>query len=338
MVSQNRNSSSSPVCEEVSVLIDAVTDNRASASERAFVDAHLPRCASCASALAFARAVKTAWARSPATPPPLSLSARIAAATYRKPTFAERFALALAFLQPVPMRVAVGACAAIGIGVLVAPRLTPLVTVSPAMHSATVATTNHFVPVPAKSALPIKRTTKPVTLVAKASKPTTAPALQKPLPPAVPFPVIARAEIKAVLPTITKKIEPKPAPSMAHHAVLVAQKPASRTLATRVAMEYSHLSHLPHPEPLPEEAHHETEIAVAETTKPAAKPETTEPVAAAPASVAGMVARDDEADTSGKLGRRLLNAGRRVEALGSSAAFAATAPDGNYLVQARGKL
>lgn len=112
----------SPVCSEVRVVMDAVRDNRATPAERVFVATHTEHCPACASEWAFLRATKTAWAQAPMALPSTSLSARIAAATYRKPTLVERLASVFAFLNPVPVRVAIGVAAVAGVSFLLLPR------------------------------------------------------------------------------------------------------------------------------------------------------------------------------------------------------------------------
>ena len=331
MVSQNTtsntNSSPAPACAEVSFLIDAVADNRASPSERAFVEAHGDNCPSCASKLAFARAAHVAWARTSPAVPSLSLSARIAAATYRKPTFAERFASILALLQPVPVRVAIGACAAVGIGVLVAPRLhTP----APTQTVAIVEPVRKVTPAPAPTIAHVSPKAQPHTapkhaakvaiVVAKIEKPIPAARVPKHLVIPVEAPVVTEvkpqvAPVAAPRPAVLRvKPVAKPKP-----AALVAVK-AHKPQPTQVAREYAHESRSAGLEPATEESRRETEVAVAEPMRVEPRIETSEP-AAKPAQ--SQVLEDDRADTSGRLSRRLGNVGKKVAALSGSATFAA---------------
>ncbi len=99
-------------CDLIEPLLGALADGEATPSEAAFAEAHLSGCASCASELAFLRATNRVLSLTPDVFPSASLSARIAQATYAKPTPMERLQ---AFLRPAPIRVALGSAALAGL-------------------------------------------------------------------------------------------------------------------------------------------------------------------------------------------------------------------------------
>lgn len=99
-------------CEIIRPLLSVYVDEEAEPSEVARVEAHIAACAQCASELAFLRLSQTVLSEPADVPPPTALRARIAAATYARPTLRQR---ALAWLQPAPARLALGTAAAAGI-------------------------------------------------------------------------------------------------------------------------------------------------------------------------------------------------------------------------------
>lgn len=223
----------SPVCAEVRLTMDAVRDNRATTADRLFVAAHTEKCPGCASEWVFLQATKTAWSKTPMAVPPASLSARIAAATYRKPTFAERLVSAFAFLNPVPVRVAIGVAAVAGISFLALPRMsmdgknaTPVMKDQP----------------PILAQLPQPRIAEKKQPVAVAVAPVEKPAspIQKATPKPV-APAVKEAPTVALKPVpkeservnsdvaksvaVVEKPTPKPAPQIIKPATLVVTKP-----------------------------------------------------------------------------------------------------------------
>lgn len=308
------NSNASAVCAAVRLDMEGVRDGRATSAERAFVMAHIGSCASCASEWAFAQAAKSAWRQLPTAYPPASLSARIAAATYRKPTFAERFVASFAFLNPMPVRVAVGVVAVAGIAFFALPR-----------HGAMV--TQNTVAVPEE---------KPETVVATA-KPAAPKA--KPVETARPAPIVAVVKPKAVAVAAPPVIAVKPAPSVPRTVVAavpvvktapkqpviaapvvkaIAPKKAAPVLVAKVAqpvrVKPAVVAEAPAPaqESLPTTAQVapvKTAPMVAVNEKPVAK----EPTVTPAAPVAGMTVGERETGGEGfrRLGSQLSNAGRR---------------------------
>lgn len=107
-------------CSDIRLLLSALVDDEASPDEAARVKAHMASCADCASHFAFLRLTGQAFRQLPDVYPSASLSARIAAATYDKPTFAERIA---GWLRPAPVRIGLGAALATGLAmVFIVPR------------------------------------------------------------------------------------------------------------------------------------------------------------------------------------------------------------------------
>jgi hypothetical protein len=101
-------------CETVRPILSAMVDGEASPEERSLAGAHLPACSPCQSHYAFLRLTKDVLERTPAEFPSRALSERIAAATYARPTFADRLR---EFLRPAPARLALGTALAAGISV-----------------------------------------------------------------------------------------------------------------------------------------------------------------------------------------------------------------------------
>lgn len=95
-------------CEIIRPLLSVYVDKEATADEAARVEAHRDACDRCASALAFLQLSHAALSRPLEVPIPSALSARIAAATYERPTISQRIAV---FLRPVPTRLALGTAA-----------------------------------------------------------------------------------------------------------------------------------------------------------------------------------------------------------------------------------
>ena len=124
-------------CSNIRLLLSALVDNEAAPEEAARAKAHMASCAGCASHFAFLRLTGRAMSQIPDVYPSASLSARIAAATYDKPTFAERIA---GWLRPAPVRVGLGAALATGLAMaFIVPRTGEVdtATVSPAPVPAT---------------------------------------------------------------------------------------------------------------------------------------------------------------------------------------------------------
>ncbi len=96
-------------CETIRPLLSVYTDNEATPAEAALVDAHVAGCERCASELAFLFTSHVLLRRLPEALPPADLRARIAAATYARPTLSRRIA---ALLQPAPARLALGTAVA----------------------------------------------------------------------------------------------------------------------------------------------------------------------------------------------------------------------------------
>ncbi|MES2458933.1 MAG: hypothetical protein V4671_00005, partial [Armatimonadota bacterium] len=95
--------------------------NEATAEEATRAKAHIVVCPNCASHLAFLRLTGRALSQTPEVIPSASLSSRIAAATYDRPTLAERIA---GWLRPAPVRIGLGAAMAAGLAlVLIVPRM-----------------------------------------------------------------------------------------------------------------------------------------------------------------------------------------------------------------------
>jgi hypothetical protein len=108
-------------CSDIRLLLSAYVDNEATAEEIAQAKLHIAVCANCASHLAFLRLTSRVLSQAPEVFPSASLSARIAAATYERPTLAGRVA---GWLRPAPVRVGLGAALAAGLAmVLIVPRM-----------------------------------------------------------------------------------------------------------------------------------------------------------------------------------------------------------------------
>jgi hypothetical protein len=116
-------SSAQTRCAYIRPLLSDFVDGEATAAESALVDEHLLVCPACASHLAFLRATNQVIASMPEMQPSADLFARVAAATYRRPTLRDRV---LGLLRPAPVRVALGSAFALGLAaVVVLPRLGP---------------------------------------------------------------------------------------------------------------------------------------------------------------------------------------------------------------------
>jgi negative regulator of sigma E activity len=108
-------------CSEVRLLLSALVDNEATPEEAVRAKAHTATCDNCASHFAFLRLTGRVLSQTPEVLPSASLSARIAAATYERPTLAQRVA---GWLRPAPVRVGLGAAVAAGLTmVLIVPRI-----------------------------------------------------------------------------------------------------------------------------------------------------------------------------------------------------------------------
>ncbi len=123
-------------CSDIRLLLSALVDNEATAEEVAQARAHLSFCADCASHLAFLRLTGGVLRQAPEVFPSASLSARIAAATYERPTLTERIA---GWMRPAPVRVGLGAALATGLAmVFIVPRMGEVSTVEAPSVSETV--------------------------------------------------------------------------------------------------------------------------------------------------------------------------------------------------------
>ncbi len=108
-------------CSDIRLLLSALVDGEVSPEEASRVKSHILTCPNCASHLAFLRLTGRALSQVPEMFPSPSLSARIAAATYERPTLAERIA---GWLRPAPVRVALGTVMAAGLTlVIIMPRM-----------------------------------------------------------------------------------------------------------------------------------------------------------------------------------------------------------------------
>ena len=314
----NENSlpSLSPVCAQVRDDMNAVRDNRTTPAERIFVLSHVERCPGCASAWAFAQAAKAAWEKVPTAYPSASLSARIAAATYRKPTFAERFAAAFAFLNPAPVRVAIGVAAVAGVGFLVLPRLN-----APVGESVT--------PVVVSVPKPSEETQTPV--VSTPVKPSVATVAVKPVVPKT-APMVKKAEPKPVAVVAAKPVKPLKAVVSGVVAVskLVAKPTPAKTVAKPVQIATAIRPVAPRrrasspiesaPATTPEIKAHSPEIAA--VTPPevtvSVEPRIKEPAAVAPVPVAASLTVGERETSGGYIRISPSDAGRRISAAGLS--------------------
>ncbi|MBC8140332.1 MAG: hypothetical protein H7Y38_02695 [Armatimonadetes bacterium] len=318
-MSSEENSNTSAVCAAVRLDMESVRDGRATSAERAFVTAHIGNCPACASEWAFAKAAKSAWGQLPTAYPPASLSARIAAATYRKPTFAQRFVAAFAFLNPVPVRVAVGVAAVAGIAFFALPRQGAMMAQNPvALPEAKPETVVATVKPVAEKAKSVE-TVKPASVVV-AAKPVAKPvvvaksvvATAKPVAPA-PQTVVAAVSVAksapkpaVVAPVALKKTAPQvaiatPKPVRVQPAV-VASKSAPVVAETTA----------PAPETLPT-APQIAPVKPASVVAAVEKPVVKEPTVSPATTVAGMtVGERENNDGYIRLGSQLANAGRRI--------------------------
>lgn len=274
-----------------------------------FVVAHTEHCAGCASEWAFLQATKTAWTSTPMAVPSASLSARIAAATYRKPTFAERFVAGFAFLNPVPVRVAIGVAAVAGISFLALPRMT---SVPEVVDSPRVTDPASVVARKTPSLNPVKASTDIAVAPVRNPVPTTKHAMPKPaVPVAEEAPVVA-----------TKSPAPKlSAPKVVAVAEKLAPKsatPVAKPKRTQVAQITPVTPRKTPTEPAesavpdmkPSVREVPSQITVAAKPAPAVasvKPEPTPPVAVASAAVVGITAPETDPDFTGGSTRINLN-------------------------------
>lgn len=328
----------SPVCAEVRIIMDAVRDNRATTAERMFVSAHSEHCAGCASEWAFLQATKTAWAKTPVAIPSASLSARIAAATYRKPTFAERFVSAFAFLNPAPVRVAIGVAAVAGISFLALPRMTmvpdeksPAITESaPIVVQNTPTQEKETEPAPVAVA-PVQKT---VPTVKKETPKPTAPIAKPASVVAAKSSTVERILPKsvAVAETPTPKVVTpvKPQPTQVARNTF---KPVRKTPTAPVE------SGVPDATPSVGESASHT---VATVTPPVAiaQPEPKQPAANVPTAVVGMTAPEtDPGFANGSNRIKLKNTNSPLSASMSGGVVRTVSPaDSGYIVAADTKM
>lgn len=186
-------------CEEIRPLISAYVDDEVTAAEAERVRTHLDICLSCASHLAFLKSLSVASHRLPTAAPSPELFARIAQATYAKPTLRERV---IAWLAPSPARWGVaGGLVAAGLAMVLVLRTGTYRAVEP------VAAVNPSSKTP--TAIEAPNTSAP-SAVAK-----TAPIRPaSPAPPAVPNPILntnpsTTKEIRTAINTAAKNISPE---------------------------------------------------------------------------------------------------------------------------------
>jgi Putative zinc-finger len=326
-----------PVCEEVCTLLSAVVDGRATPAETAFTNTHLARCSSCASYLAFLNAEKTAWVRSSMVVPPSGLSARIAAATYRKPTFAGRFAGFLAVFFPIPARVAVGVAAVTGVAFLVVPRAP----VSAPVAQVIPVPTSNSVHASGEHAGPVADRVPQVSVTASVSKPVSV----KPESELIkPKPATAKPELEApVADTIGVPVASEPTAKRAI-ANNVPQRVATQVAIVRPRHDVNSGAgrsvDAGHTLPAMNGGAAETNVAEA-PVKPvdSLKPDVKEPAATAPATVTVAVANEPDAESNDgflHLGRKLHNVDRMAEGelSGAGVRLAMVAQSGGNIVSA----
>ena len=192
-------------CSDIRLLLSALVDGEASPEEAFRAKSHVLICPNCASHLAFLRLTGRALSQVPEMLPSPSLSARIAAATYERPTLAERIA---GWLRPAPVRVALGTMMAAGLAlVLIVPRMGGEIasSIPSAPNNPTSGGTN-AVP-PAKKAPAKNRAAKSVAK-ASASVGVTKPA-DAPDPEVLPEAVLPSAEtVPASAPASRKPVAP----------------------------------------------------------------------------------------------------------------------------------
>jgi hypothetical protein len=306
----------SPVCAEVRLTMDAVRDNRATTADRLFVAAHTENCPGCASEWAFLQATKTAWAKTPMAVPSASLSARIAAATYRKPTFAERLVAAFAFLNPAPVRVAIGVAAVAGISFLALPRMTmdgrdaaPVIQDQPPIMAQ--------LPQPRVEAkkqpeiVAVAPAEKPAPPVKKASPKPVAPVVKE-APPTVAKTTATERESGTSVAVVVEKPAPKVAPQVAKPkpTQVAIYKPKAVRETAKQPIEAT----VPETKPSIAETEPRTvAVAAPAPVAPASRPEVSSPSTEAVTGVAGMTAPETDpafADGSTRI-NGLSNAGRR---------------------------
>lgn len=210
MATEELFSSQSAPCTLVRPLLSAYSDGEASAQESSLIETHLALCESCASHLAFVRLLTKALPTPPVAALPPGLSARIAAGTYARPSFWERFVSAL---RPAPARYALG-------GVLATALVCAVVL--PRLPQTEVAITNVPAPVP--------------TPLVEVPKGQPAPAVVNPSKGEAPQPhtaiVVATARGTKKVPVV---VTPTPAPLLStptdHRTEKVVVVPASATPA-----------------------------------------------------------------------------------------------------------
>ncbi|GEM_PF-6421821 len=171
------------LCETVRPILSAMVDGEAGAGDVALAEAHLKECRACASHFAFLRLSQQVLARTPQVFPPTSLSERIAAATYARPTFLDRVRGAL---RPAPARYALATAFTVGIVAVFVSRLPQPVTVAEEALDG---------PAPAAPAAPAREVTPPVTAAVPPSAVTpSAPAAAVPSRPSSPSPAISGSQ------------------------------------------------------------------------------------------------------------------------------------------------
>jgi hypothetical protein len=198
-------------CSDIRLLLSAYVDNEATPEEAAQARTHIAACADCASHFAFLRLTSRALSQTPEVFPSASLSARIAAATYERPTFADRIA---GWLRPAPVRVGLGAAMAAGLAmVLIVPRMGEMNTVTLPQASETDAGKT------ATREKAVKGTTSGVT---------------KPTPQKAPAKTTNIAKVSEPRPGTTDSVKPpaaKPAIASAQPKSLSEQRPAPVVIA-----------------------------------------------------------------------------------------------------------
>ncbi len=330
------------VCAEIRLAMNAVRDGRATAEERAFVSGHTLYCAGCASEWAFLRATKSAWAKTTPSVPSTSLAARIATATYRKPTFAERLVAVFAFLNPAPVRVAIGVAAVAGLSFFVLPRLAVVPDdVTPVAGTDSVPTRARELPTKQAEASPVAVVpTREVTPATKKTTPQPVLPVVKETPvlaakPPAPEDTIARTVVR------TDKPSPKVAPVAPKASPVQVARNTPKTARATPPIQTKSVT----PDVTPSVREPENRIAVTATPAPAmpvSKPEVKSPVEApVPVMVAGITAPDpspDFADGSNRI-NGLSNTNQRPN-IGMSGKLirTASAADNAFIVSAETKL
>lgn len=107
-------------CESIFSLLSVYVDGEATPEEAFRVERHVDGCKACGSHLAFLRATSFVLTGIPDPVPDAALFARIASATYAKPSLREQIAEKVGvWLRPLPVRYAVGSAFAVALAAIV---------------------------------------------------------------------------------------------------------------------------------------------------------------------------------------------------------------------------